>query len=120
VVHPQPGATSTNSSLLYYLLSIFLHAHSIKILLCIGQEICAHLARSSFPELGHNTKPSYSLHISFLQSLALSSASVQHSMHKAFILSLALSSMASQHHHIPSSLHRLDIYLYITKGPKHG
>jgi hypothetical protein len=58
---PQRGATSTNSSLLYYLLSIFLHAQSPKTPLRIGQDICAHLARSSFPDLGHNTNPSYTV-----------------------------------------------------------
>jgi hypothetical protein len=35
------GATSTNSSLLYYLLSISLHAQSPETTLRIGQEICA-------------------------------------------------------------------------------
>jgi hypothetical protein len=53
-----------------YLLSSFniLQAQSHKNPLHIGQEICAHLARSSFPELGLSTKPSYNLHTSFLQS----------------------------------------------------
>jgi hypothetical protein len=59
---PQCGATSTNSSLLYYLLSSFLQAQSIKTLLRRGQEICVHLARSSFPELDHNTKPPYTVY----------------------------------------------------------
>jgi hypothetical protein len=89
VVHPQPGATSTNSSSLLLSSVNLLHAQSHKILLRIGQEICTHLARSSFPELGYNTKPLLNL----LQSLALSLASLtQHaqSMYN-YHLHLALS-----------------------------
>jgi regulator of sigma D len=67
MVHPQPGATSTNSSssLLSYV--SHLHAQIYKVLLHIGHEIYMHLARSSFPELGYNTKTLHNL----LQSLAL-------------------------------------------------
>jgi hypothetical protein len=62
VVHPSMGICPPTLILLYYLLSSFLHAQSLKILLCKGQDICAHLTRSSFPEIGHNTNPSYNLH----------------------------------------------------------
>ena len=59
-----------------------LHAQSHKILLRIGQDICAHSARSSFLELGHNTKT----YTRSLHPLALSSTSIQHSVHKAFTI----------------------------------
>jgi hypothetical protein len=107
VVHPQRGATSTNSS--SSLLS------SVNLLTCtepqnplrIGQEICAHLARSSFPELGHNTFLQ-----AFLQSLALSSASSQHTVctklqsHIQHLASLALST-TSHTTYISLLLHHL-------------
>jgi hypothetical protein len=90
VVHPQPGATSTNSSssLLSYV--NHLHAQSHKVLLRIGQEICAHLARSSFPELGYITKPLHNL----LQSLALSLASLTQYAQRIYNYHLHLA-----HHH---------------------
>ena len=61
---PQCGAMSTNSSssLLSYvnLLTCTKPQNPLR----IGQEICAHLAKSSFPELGLSTKPSYNhLHL---------------------------------------------------------
>jgi hypothetical protein len=58
---PQCGATSTNSSLPLLSSVNLLQAQSQKTPLRIGQEICVHLARSSFPELGRNTKPSYTV-----------------------------------------------------------
>jgi len=44
------------------LLSSFniLQAQSHKNPLCIGQKICAHLSKPSFPKLGYSTKPLYS------------------------------------------------------------
>jgi hypothetical protein len=81
---PQCGATSTNSSLLYYLLSIFLHAQSPKTPLRIGQDIYVHLARSSFPELGHNTKPYYTVCTqASYNHFHLALQVLTHSMHKA-------------------------------------
>jgi hypothetical protein len=113
VVHPQPGATSTNSSSLLLSFVNLLHAQSHKILLRIGQEICTHSTRSSFPELDHSTKPLHSL----LQSLALSLASFSQYAQSMYNYHLHL----AYHHtdvyiilHAPF-LHRLDIYLYITK-----
>jgi hypothetical protein len=80
----QCGDTSTNSSLIYYLLSIFLYAQSPKSPLRIRQEICVHLARSSFPELGHNTKPSYPVCTQdSYNNLHLSLQVLTHSIHKA-------------------------------------
>jgi hypothetical protein len=88
-----------------------LHAQSHKVLLHIGQEICAHLARSSFPELGYNTKPLHNL----LQSLALSLASLTQYAQSMYNYHLHL----AHWHHTDALycllLHRLDIYLYITK-----
>jgi hypothetical protein len=117
---PQRGATSTNSSSSLLSSVNHLHAQSHKILLRIGQEICAHLARSSFPELGYNTKPSHSLCTKHLQSLALSSASVQHTHAQSLHNYLHLAHRSSTDLAHWPFLHRLDIYLYITKGPKHG
>jgi hypothetical protein len=76
VVHPQHGATSTNSS--SSLLSSFnlLTCTEPQNILHIGHEIYMHLSRSSFPELGHNTNPYSVCTLRFLQSLALSSASL--------------------------------------------
>ena len=96
VVHPHLGATSTNSSLLYYLWSSFLQAHSIQVLLCKRHEICTHSAISSFFDLGYSTKPSHIL----LQLLALV-LQASHGMHKALTTldhidpTLALSTLAS-------------------------
>jgi hypothetical protein len=50
----------------------FQHEQRHKVLICIGQEIYAHFARSSFLELGYSTKHLHNL----LQSLALSLASL--------------------------------------------
>jgi hypothetical protein len=95
MVHPQPGATSTNSSSLLLSSVNILHAQSHKILLHIGQEICVHLARSSFPELGYSTK----LLLNLLQSLALSLASLtQHAQ-----------SMYNYHLHLALSITHLPI-----------
>jgi hypothetical protein len=69
---PLAWATSTNSSSSLLSFVNHLHAQSHKVLLHIGQEICAHLTRSSFPELGYSTNPLHNL----LQSLALSLASL--------------------------------------------
>jgi hypothetical protein len=72
MVHPQRGAISTNSSspLLSFVNILTCTEHQNQ--LGIRQEICVHLAKSCFPELGHNTKPLHDL----LQPLALSSASL--------------------------------------------
>jgi hypothetical protein len=120
MVHPNVGLHPPTLLLLYCLLSIFLHVQSLRTQypLCIGHEIYACLARSSFLELGYSTKLSYSLHTIFLQSLALSSASSQHmtcTMHSQIF---ALSSLARLHTHRSLLLCRLAFYLYITKGPK--
>jgi hypothetical protein len=93
---PQRGATSTNSSSFYYLLSSFLQAPSIKTLLRGGQGICAHLARSSFPGLGYNTKPSI--------VCAQSTIDNQHTLSTEPLTTLALSTsiynnLLSPHHH---------------------
>jgi hypothetical protein len=90
---PQCGATSTNSSLLYYLMSIFLHAQSHKNPLHIGQEICMHLARSSFPELGHNTKPYTVCAQSTTGDLHLALQVSTYNMHKASYNHLHLASL---------------------------
>jgi hypothetical protein len=70
-----------------------------------------HLSRSSFPELVYNTKPLHNL----LRSLALSLASFTQYEKSMYNYHLHLA-----HHHIDAYifllLHRLDIYLYITKG----
>jgi hypothetical protein len=84
MVHSQHGATSTNSS--SYLLSSFnpFTCTEQQNQPCIGHDICTHLTRSSFPKLGHITKPSY---IVFTQAcydhLHLDLQVLTHSMHKA-------------------------------------
>jgi hypothetical protein len=113
---PQCGATSTNSSLLYYLLSSFLQAQSIKTLLRRGQEICAHLARSSFPELGYNTKLLTVCTQSTTDDLHLALQVSTYTMHKASYNYLHLAQyLAPSITPIHRYLHRLDFYLYITK-----
>jgi hypothetical protein len=50
----------------------------------IGKDIYAHLARSSFPKLGHNTKPSYTVYTpASYNHLHLALQLLTHSMHKA-------------------------------------
>jgi hypothetical protein len=73
-IHGSPPPWGYIHQLFFFLLSSVNHLHALrhKILLHIGQEICAHFARSSFPELGYNTKLLHSP----LQLLALSSGSI--------------------------------------------
>jgi hypothetical protein len=103
VVHPQRGATSTNSS--SSLLS------SVNLLTCtepqnqlrIGQEICVHLARSSFPELGHNTKPSYTVCTqASYNHLHLALQVLTHSMHKASSSALSHSTRSLYYYFLTS------------------
>ena len=106
VVHPHPGATPTNSSSILLSYVNLLYAQSHKILLRIGNEICAHFTRSPFPELGYNTNPLHSL----LQSLALSLASLtQHAK-----------SMYNYHLHL--AYHHTDAYIVfmpLLTSPRH-
>jgi hypothetical protein len=115
VVHPQPVATSTNSSSILLSSVNLLYAQSHKILLCIGHEICAHFARSPFPELGYNTNPLHSL----LQSLALSLASLtQHaqSMYNYYLhLALSIIHLCAPLLTLPSFL-----FIYYKKGLNMG
>jgi hypothetical protein len=110
-IRGSPSAWGYVHQLFSYLLSFVnhIHAQSQNILLCIRQDIYRHSSISSFLELVYNTKPYTSLLHSL--ALALSSASVQHNMHKA--LTIIILHLAK--HHVDPSLHRLDIYLYITK-----
>jgi hypothetical protein len=107
---PQCGATSTNSSssLLSSVNLLTCTEHQTQ--LCIGQEICTHLTRSSFPELDHNTNPSYTVCTqASYNHLHLALQVLTHIMHKTFrstkLIILGLSSF----------LHFLASYLYITK-----
>ena len=96
-IRGSPPAWGCVHQLFFSLLSCVnhLHAQSHKVLLRIGEQICVHLTRSSFPELGYNTNPLHNL----LQSLALSLANLTQyaqSMYKYHFLlahwpSLALS-----------------------------
>jgi hypothetical protein len=89
---PQCGATSTNSSSSSLLASSnLLTCTEPQSQLRIGQEICVHLARSSFPELGPSTKPYTVCAQSHLQSLALSSASLNTQYAQSRLQILALS-----------------------------
>jgi hypothetical protein len=94
---PQCGATSTNSSYSFIVFCQSYYMHRATNPLRIGQEICIHLTRSSFPELGPSTKPSYNMHTSFLQSLSLSSVSSQYTVCTKHPQLFALSSPTSSY-----------------------
>jgi hypothetical protein len=58
--------------------------------LSIGQEIYVHLARSSFPELGDSTKPSYTICTpASYNHLHLALQVLTHNMHKESISTLS-------------------------------
>jgi hypothetical protein len=75
----------------------------------------AHLARSSFPELGHNTKLSSVDAQSTTDDPHLALQVSTYTKHKASYNHLHLAQLTTD-----SFLHHLAFYLYITKGPKHG
>jgi hypothetical protein len=113
VVHPHPGATSTNSSSSLLASFNLLTCTEPQDQLRRGQEICALFARSSFPKLGYNTKPTYSL----LRSLALSSASLTQYARSTYNYYLHLAQLTTLRSHRSNYfLHRLAFYLYITKS----
>jgi hypothetical protein len=114
MVHPSVGLRPPTLLLLYCLLSIFLHAQSLKPTPHRTGDLCTHLARSSFPELGSQHK-AYSLSYNHLH-LALQVLNTQYaqSIHN----SSHLAHLAQITHTYSSYLHRLAFYLYITKGPK--
>ena len=106
MVHHHPGATSTNSSSLFIFLSIFFMHGALRPYSTEDMR-SAHLARSSFLELQHK-----SFH-SLLQSLALSSASLTRYAQSNYNYHLHLAPIIT---YMDPFLHRLDIYLYITKS----
>jgi hypothetical protein len=76
VVHPSVGLRPPTLLLLLLDSSNLLTCTEPQIQLHIGQEICVHLARSSFPKLGPSTKPYTFCAQKHYKTLALSSASL--------------------------------------------
>ena len=114
VVHPHPGATSTNSSSLLSSVNQ-LQAQSLKTLTPHRiQDPHNSLDPSS---LCYNTKPSTISHRDFHFALQ-----VLHKMQKCLITRIQLLALILHHIDISSttSLYGLDIYIYIQNRPKHG
>jgi hypothetical protein len=105
MVHPHRGATSTNSSSSLLSFVNLLTCTESKTPLHIGQEIYTHLARSSFSDLGHITKPYAVYAQSTTSHFHLDQQALTHLLAHSLVLALNYLYL----------LHRLDFYLYITQ-----